>query len=77
MEEIGREAINSLGNYSNMKFGFHVPPFTSVDHLHLHCMAGEFKFTTDITHSPQFFWFASPESIISRLSKMNSKTPLL
>lgn len=25
------------------RFGFHIPPFTSVDHIHLHCFGLPFK----------------------------------
>ncbi|KAG0213046.1 hypothetical protein BGX33_003178 [Mortierella sp. NVP41] len=27
----------------NCRLGFHIPPFNTVDHLHLHVLGGEFK----------------------------------
>jgi len=32
-----------VDNSLRPRYGYHVPPFTSVDHLHLHCLAGTFE----------------------------------
>mmetsp|Transcript_3327 Transcript_3327/g.11953 ORF Transcript_3327/g.11953 Transcript_3327/m.11953 type:complete len:148 (-) Transcript_3327:335-778(-) len=43
MLRVGREAIareSGSSDTSDALFGYHLPPFTSVDHLHLHCISG-------------------------------------
>ena len=39
MRRIGSKLLTSLEPQRQHKFGFHVPPWNSVDHLHLHCFA--------------------------------------
>ncbi|KAG2442859.1 hypothetical protein HXX76_002938 [Chlamydomonas incerta] len=40
MERVGRELLAKTAPAgSELKFGYHVPPWRSIDHLHLHCMA--------------------------------------
>jgi len=44
MVEIGKDALRKFGATdpeSQWRFSFHIPPFTSVDHLHLHCLSGK------------------------------------
>ncbi|KAK9838713.1 hypothetical protein WJX74_001870 [Apatococcus lobatus] len=39
MGQVGESLIQECALGSGSKFGFHTPPFNSVDHLHLHCFA--------------------------------------
>ncbi|KDQ15865.1 hypothetical protein BOTBODRAFT_130585 [Botryobasidium botryosum FD-172 SS1] len=40
----GRDALSSLGApLETQRFGFHIPPFNSVDHLHLHAQVLPYK----------------------------------
>jgi galactose-1-phosphate uridylyltransferase len=41
MHEIGQKILDRIcekqGIEKSYRFGFHLPPFNSIDHLHLHC----------------------------------------
>ena len=39
MCRVGSKLLTSIEPQREHKFGFHVPPWNSVDHLHLHCFA--------------------------------------
>ena len=39
MARIGSKLLSSIEPHREHKFGFHVPPWNSVDHLHMHCFA--------------------------------------
>jgi hypothetical protein len=40
MIAVGKELLMQRGFYGDSaKMGFHVPPFISVPHLHLHCLS--------------------------------------
>ncbi|KAG2567682.1 bifunctional adenosine 5'-phosphosulfate phosphorylase/adenylylsulfatase HINT4-like [Panicum virgatum] len=40
MVRVGKDLLNQdAPNSEEHRFGFHQPPFNSVDHLHLHCLA--------------------------------------
>lgn len=39
MENVGRDVLGKIHNDCSGKvFGFHRPPFNSIEHLHLHCI---------------------------------------
>lgn len=41
MRDCGERVLDELGAPAKgRKFGFHVPPFRSVPHLHMHCLGG-------------------------------------
>uniref|UniRef100_A0A804RJX1 HIT domain-containing protein n=1 Tax=Zea mays TaxID=4577 RepID=A0A804RJX1_MAIZE len=40
MVKVGKDFLNQdAPNSEEHRFGFHQPPFNSIDHLHLHCLA--------------------------------------
>ena len=39
MLAVGRALLEQAAPGAATQFGFHLPPFNSVDHLHLHCFA--------------------------------------
>lgn len=44
MRDLGEEALTLLNvPWDQRRFGFHIPPFTSQMHLHLHCFGLPFK----------------------------------
>ncbi|XP_033505078.2 adenosine 5'-monophosphoramidase HINT3-like [Epinephelus lanceolatus] len=71
MAEMGRAVLHDRGitDTNDMRLGFHQPPFTSVDHLHLHVLAPaskickylEFKFI------PRSYRFVTESSLRQRL----------
>ncbi|KNA13523.1 hypothetical protein SOVF_116270 [Spinacia oleracea] len=39
MLNVGKTLLQQDSSHNEHRFGFHQPPFNSVDHLHLHCLA--------------------------------------
>ena len=39
MHAVGRSLLEQHAPGAPQEFGYHLPPFNSVDHLHLHCFA--------------------------------------
>jgi len=72
MFEFGKnylEAHEELDVCSNALYGFHMPPFISVDHLHLHiiCPASEMTFLHRQLFKPDSWYFVRPQQLIERL----------
>mmetsp|Transcript_35470 Transcript_35470/g.99942 ORF Transcript_35470/g.99942 Transcript_35470/m.99942 type:complete len:143 (-) Transcript_35470:381-809(-) len=47
--------------------GFHVPPFGSIDHLHMHVLVGDLSFFAGLKYTG--FWFISTGDLIAKLEK--------
>ncbi|ORZ34931.1 HIT domain-containing protein [Catenaria anguillulae PL171] len=56
-----------LGPNPQIRFGFHVPPFNSVHHLHLHVLVGPIK--TSRKYKYYVSWFATLEDVIRQLEE--------
>ncbi|KAK3926250.1 Histidine triad nucleotide-binding protein 3 [Frankliniella fusca] len=54
---------------SDVRLGFHWPPFHSVSHLHLHVIAptADMGLIARVIFKPNSWWFVSPEYVMSRL----------
>ncbi|XP_067274550.1 adenosine 5'-monophosphoramidase HINT3 [Pseudorasbora parva] len=71
MAEMGRDVLRAKGvkDFEDISLGFHVPPFITVPHLHLHVLApfsqifkrSEEKFTS--------FWYQTEERFLHELAK--------
>ena len=51
-----------------MRFGFHKPPFRSIDHLHMHCIAGELTFLQGLKFRSGWH-YVSAEDLIADLAR--------
>ena len=68
MENVGLRVLG--GDNKAQLFGFHVPPFNSVDHLHLHCFAMPFLgFFKHIKYLPKTPWFCTMKDLIRKLER--------
>ncbi|XP_028295758.1 histidine triad nucleotide-binding protein 3-like [Gouania willdenowi] len=61
MAEMGKDVLRARGvtDMNDISLGFHQPPYTSVDHLHLHVLAPKSQISTLFAHkfipdSPRF-----------------------
>ena len=75
-------AKKSLGpmNSVNARYCFHLPPYNSIDHLHLHAIANldEMNWLDSIKYSNSSwcFWCQSAESIIASLNNTIDTTKM-
>jgi len=79
MKDVGTEALTRLKVPLDQRlFGFHIPPFTSVAHLHLHCFGLPFKSTLGRLKYPVaerkngtkgWSWFAEVSQVIRTLER--------
>jgi hypothetical protein len=67
MYAVGRTLVEREAPGARTQFGYHLPPFNSVDHLHLHCFALPFmpawkslKYTPAVGH----LWYLPAESLL-------------
>ncbi|XP_049612551.1 adenosine 5'-monophosphoramidase HINT3 [Syngnathus scovelli] len=71
MAEMGKCALekNKVRDLKDIRLGFHVPPFSSVPHLHLHALAPASKMneSSQRRYGPQSHWFISVEETLSQL----------
>ena len=74
MREMGKKLMMAdhagLGDADAAKwrFVFHVPPFNSIEHLHLHCLKPPFANRwKDLTFTPGWPWCVSMEGLLDRL----------
>ena len=72
MEQVGLQLVHNLGGAGSKAtlFGFHVPPYNSVDHLHMHCFVlpflNPFKGIKYLPNSP---WFCTMGQLLTKLDK--------
>ncbi|XP_046995809.1 adenosine 5'-monophosphoramidase HINT3-like isoform X2 [Schistocerca americana] len=70
MVRIGKEVLEERGgDVSDLRLGFHWPPFYSIGHLHLHVIspASDMSFVSQLIFRNNSWWFVSPEYVKSRL----------
>uniref|UniRef100_A0A3Q4I224 Histidine triad nucleotide-binding protein 3-like n=1 Tax=Neolamprologus brichardi TaxID=32507 RepID=A0A3Q4I224_NEOBR len=61
MEQMGRSILekNKVCSLDDVRLGFHLPPFSSVPHLHLHALAPASKMNlkSQLRYGQQSYWF--------------------
>ncbi|XP_068609946.1 adenosine 5'-monophosphoramidase HINT3-like [Brachionichthys hirsutus] len=71
MVEMGRNALekNKVTDLDDIRMGFHIPPFSSVPHLHLHVLAPASMMTlkSRLRYGPQSHWFIRVDQVLSHL----------
>lgn len=71
MVEMGRSILekNKINNFDDIRMGFHIPPFTSVPHLHLHVLypASTMTLKSQLRYGPQSHWFIPVNRVLSQL----------
>lgn len=72
MVAIGKSTYQTLG-ISDVQYSFHIPPWNSIDHLHLHCIANpkEMSYFSSLKYSQGTFWCKSADEVISSLKSSN------
>ncbi|XP_071380108.1 adenosine 5'-monophosphoramidase HINT3 [Centroberyx affinis] len=72
MVETGKEILqkNNVTDLSDVRFGFHWPPFCSVTHLHLHVLApvSQMGFMSRVFYRLNSYWFVTAEQLIQILN---------
>jgi len=79
MRDVGNEALTLLKVSTDQRLsGFHIPPFTSVAHIHLHCFGLPFNNTLSRLKYPVverrngtkgWSWFAEVSQVIRTLER--------
>ncbi|XP_041814367.1 histidine triad nucleotide-binding protein 3-like isoform X1 [Chelmon rostratus] len=71
MAEMGKAVLNEKGitDMKDMRLGFHQPPYTSVDHLHLHVLAPTSQISHYVAYKfiPRTFRFVTDECVLKHL----------
>uniref|UniRef100_A0AAX7TLK6 HIT domain-containing protein n=1 Tax=Astatotilapia calliptera TaxID=8154 RepID=A0AAX7TLK6_ASTCA len=72
MVDKGKEILekNNITDLSDVRFGFHWPPFCSVTHLHLHVLApaSQMGFMSRLFYRLNSYWFITADQLIDLLN---------
>lgn len=80
MAEVGERLLQQqdqqlqLPQPAQHKFGFHKPPFRSVDHLHLHCFTLPHRWYRWVQYQSDLNWI-TVDGLLDQLSRLPSATP--
>lgn len=61
--------MNKVSALDDIRLGFHLPPFSSVPHLHLHALApaSQMSDRSMLRYGPQTHWFITADKVLSQL----------
>ncbi|KAK9513444.1 hypothetical protein VZT92_026978 [Zoarces viviparus] len=78
MVELGKEILqkNNVTDLSDVRFGFHWPPFSSVTHLHLHVLApaSQMSLMSRVVYRLNSYWFIAADQLIELLDSKGETT---
>ncbi|KAK5642595.1 hypothetical protein RI129_008762 [Pyrocoelia pectoralis] len=69
---VGKQVLQESGaDINDLRMGFHVPPFNSISHLHLHLITptSGMGFLSRRIFQPNTWWFATAEYILENLKQ--------
>ena len=74
MEVVGKKQLDEMVGHDRTEnqslYGFHVPPFNSVDHLHLHCFVLPFlSGFKQLKYLPKTPWFCTLTDLMQKLQR--------
>ncbi|XP_036406195.1 histidine triad nucleotide-binding protein 3-like [Megalops cyprinoides] len=75
MVEMGKSVLQKhVTDIEDVRLGFHVPPFTSVPHLHLHALAPASQMDASSLHmyGPQSCWFITADNLLKKLNSQST-----
>lgn len=72
MASFGKEVLDREFPGAQQKYGFHKPPFTSVDHLHMHCLALPFRSCLGLKYWLPLNWITA-DDVISTLGRLRQQ----
>lgn len=58
---------------ASSRLGFHIPPYNTVDHLHLHVLRGKFKPSKSVKYEIGKKWYKDLLHLLSELEQERSK----
>ncbi|XP_034554808.1 histidine triad nucleotide-binding protein 3-like [Notolabrus celidotus] len=71
MVQMGRQVLekNKVSCLDDVRMGFHIPPFSSVPHLHLHVLAPASKMEpkSQLRYGPLSHWFITVDKVLTQL----------
>lgn len=60
------------GSFTRTRLGFHVPPFNTVNHLHLHVLGGELKSRfRKLKYQTGRVWYQDLEQVLDKYKRVS------